>query len=276
MIDIVSFANKNNSGLVNFLKSFEKFNGWNLNIIGKNMKWKGWITRMNSYRDFAKQSNPDKLLVLLDAFDVLCINHSNDFEKKFNQINKKYIFGCEYNCNIIGGNCKKPKNWQKINNIYNLFVNGGCIIAKAKDIVYLWDWCINNNHTIDDQKALGYFMDDHPFDVFLDINKIFVHNDLYGYTDLSIQENQIFLDNKKLSSYFIHFPGLMIYNSIAINYDLGSIPKNYILVVDHILKNEAIKEFPINSFIYKISLIICIMIIFLLMLFFIILYIIKK
>jgi hypothetical protein len=278
MIQIVSFVNKNNTGFINFKNSFNKFEGWELNIIGKNIQWKGWITRMTQYRDYAKNSDPNELLVFLDAFDVVCIKNSNDFKKKFEQMNRKYIFGCEDICNIIA-TCKRPKKWQKINNIYDFFVNGGCVIARAKDIIYLWDWCIKNKHIDDDQIALGYFMDEHPYDVMLDTKNIFVYNDLFGKSDLSIQNNHILLNKKILNSYFIHFPGLMSFHSISLHLNLGITPTNYIIVVKHILGNDAFTEFPINSQIYKtswISIIIILIIFLFLLILFIVLYLLCK
>ena len=83
MITILTFANKNTAGLINFKNSFAKFPDWNLHIIGMGQEWKGWITRMSAYRDFAQQCDPETLLVCLDGYDVLCLRNSDQFYENF-------------------------------------------------------------------------------------------------------------------------------------------------------------------------------------------------
>lgn len=274
MVHVVTFANKNNAGFINFQKSFERFRGWDLHIIGKKVAWKGWITRMTHYRDYARKTDPNEILVFLDAFDVVCIRDSDNFEKNFQDANKKYVFGCERVCNTMA-TCKKPVRWQKVNHVYNFFVNGGCIIARAKDIAYMWEWCIQNKHTKDDQVALGYFMDAHPHDIVLDTRHTFIFNDLFGKSDLSIQDNKIMWDEQRLHAYFIHFPGLMLLPSISLNFHVGKVPANYVVIVKHILGDEGITELPINTDIYEqswIGITVIFIMIFLLLVLFIVLY----
>jgi len=251
MIKIVSFVNKNTSGFINFKNSFSRFKGWELIVIGRSVRWEGWITRMMAYRDFCKQRPSDEILVLLDGYDVLCLRDSDGFKETFLRIDKKYVFGCEDVCAEYI-NCRKPKIWQNHYKIYNKFINGGCIIGRAKDLFHLYSWCIDNNYTHDDQMALSVFMDHHPKDAYLDLDNVFVFNDtLAKRADITIRQNKLLISDTE--PYFIHFPGLMIYNSLPLQGSTGDIPENYKKVIAHLLKEEAIYDYPINKNIYIIS-----------------------
>jgi hypothetical protein len=195
MITILTFANKNTPGLINFKNSFAKFPDWNLQIIGMGQEWKGWITRMSAYRDYAQQCDPETLLVCLDGYDVLCLRNSDQFYEDFKKYNRKYVFGAEMQCDVFGLQCKRPINWQRENAIQNFYVNGGCVIAKAKDIYFLYNWCIQNGYTRDDQVALGYFMDNFPTQVSLDTKRIIIYNVEYKFRIKSqIKNNKLFLN----------------------------------------------------------------------------------
>jgi hypothetical protein len=251
MISVISFVNKNTSGYINFKNSFSKFNGWQIKIIGWKTKWEGWITRMMAYRDYCKTCPPDQILVLLDGYDILCLQDSKNFIEKYKKIDKKYVFGCENMCAEYI-NCRKPMIWQNYYKIFNKYINGGCIIGKASDLYYLYKWCIDLKHTADDQIALSHFMDHHYKDVYLDIDSIFVYNDSLAKT-ATIQNinNTITVDNK--NPYFIHFPGLMIMNSLPLQSSTGDIPFNYKFVLSIILGDSAIYEYALNKNIYLLS-----------------------
>lgn len=248
MVKIVSFANNYHiSGFVNFKNSLKKFK-WKYQLIGKNEKWEGWITRIKAYLEFTKKSNKNDLLVLLDAYDVICLKDASDFENKFNQLKIKYVFGCEQEC-AESISCKKPHNWQKKHQIYDYFPNGGCIIARSKHIFELYDWCIKNNHTKDDQMALGHFMDAFPNDVYLDIHSTFVFNDTFGKRAIIevVHDKKFYIKNAIDQPYFIHFPGLMISSSIPLQINIGKVPNNYITVTKNVLEDDAIYNLPIHN-----------------------------
>lgn len=247
MIKIVSFANKNSSGLVNFKNSVRRYKGWELEIVGMGMKWEGWITRMETYRKIAQnERDPERLLVFIDGFDVICLRDSHGFLEHFHSTRKKFVFGSETTC-LEWINCHKPKNWQKKNQIWGDYVNGGCVISKAKDAAFLWGWCIEQGHTRDDQVALAHFMDRYPEDVMLDTDSTFVHNDNFGTrTPITIVDNKLSIQDSSKNPYFIHFPGLQFYASNPLRMDAGITPKNYLTVIQLVLKDEAITEIAVH------------------------------
>jgi hypothetical protein len=248
MITILTFANKNTPGLINFKNSFAKFPDWNLQIIGMGQEWKGWITRMSAYRDYAQQCDSETLLVCLDGYDVLCLRNSDQFYEDFKKFNRKYVFGAELDCSKK--TCKRPKNWQRENKIQNFHVNGGCVIAKAKDIYFLYNWCIQKGHTKDDQISLGYFMDNFPTQVSLDTNRnIIVIHEMLFRTDPKIKNNKLFLNGFSKLPYFIHYPAIMSATSIPLLQIRP--PKSYSKIASFLLGDQALLDLEINKKVYK-------------------------
>lgn len=252
MVKIVSFCNEKSAGLTNFVNSVAAFNGWELDIIGNNVEWHGWITRMKYYMDYAAAMDPDTILVFLDALDVLCIRDSTGFSDLFIHKGKKYIIGSENMCSPPS--CKKPLLWQRANHIENTYPNGGCVIGRARDIHYLWKWCIDRNFIDDDQVAISHFMDHHTDDVYLDIHKEFVYND-FGAMTANIRisrEGVLLIDNLEKIPFFIHFPALMMTRSIYF-LPTQSPPHNYQIVAKHILNDDVVLSFPKMKKMYNIT-----------------------
>lgn len=263
-IQIYSFATHYTSGLINFKNSISKFNGWNLEIIGLGMKWKGFITKIKIYinqleNDF--NSNKNNLTVLLDGYDVLCIKNADGFKEKFDKFfSNKIVIGYETLCNK-NFNCYIPKNWQKYHNIQKKYSNTGCIIGYTKNLYEMCKWIIDNIDKykfIDDQVAVSYYMDIFPNKVKLDINNIFIYNDNWGTTGkINYKESNIKIINSKNQPYFIHFPGFMKYPSAYIfsSFNFGKPPKNYINIGKNILKENFITHQPIDTKVFNVNMI---------------------
>lgn len=252
MVRIVSFCNKNSAGLINFVNSVSAFTGWELDVIGRGVEWNGWKTRMKSYKDYAATSDPDAILVFLDAFDVLCLRNSDGFIDLFLQKDKKYIIGYEKIC--APGTCKRPSLWQAAHGIYDRFPNGGCVIGRARDIYHMWQWCFDRGLTGDDQIALNHFMDHHIDDVGLDIDNEFVYNDLGAITArIDISDDSISIDDLEQIPFFIHFPALMLTRSIPLFSNYALPPRNYQKIAGFVLRDDVlIDSYPVVKKMYNI------------------------
>lgn len=261
IIDVFTCVTQNNSGYTNFINSFKKYKGWNVITIGKNKKWKGWITRMILYRDTAlwisQNKDPKEIIIFLDGYDILCISDSEKFKEKFKEKGYPIIIGGENNC-IQYINCRKATKWQSYHEIYNKYPNGGCIIGESYEIYKLFNWCIEKKYTRDDQIALSYYMDNNPLKIMLDMESVFIYNDPYGEEgEYELKERGIKIKNIKENPYFIHFPGLMAKNSVPFwKNNLGKSPKKYELIGKHLLGFEYINEQPINKLVYSITFIV--------------------
>jgi len=247
---IVSFATENHVGLENLKLSLSKVNGWEHTIIGLNTKWKGWITRMQAYRDFCKNlENQNEIIVFSDAYDVLCLQSSETFLELYQEFaNDKIIIGAEIGC---AANCFPPTQWWSENDIQKdakrKFVNGGLIAGSAKMIGTMWEWAIEQKFD-DDQIALGHYTNTYPDLIFLDVNSLFFFNDHDAVSSYDIKEDNSLIENgKALKPFFIHFHGLNIHTSVPFTNSkktLFEVGKNYKKVGAQINGDDHITSFP--------------------------------
>lgn len=220
-IIILACATHYNPRLNNFNSSFENHVGWDVRILGMGRKWKSFRTKMELYRDFLKKMDSNQIIVCLDAYDVFCIKDSHHFIQEFLFYQAPIIIGYEtktcftiYNKYIKIGVCPSIHKWKKFHNIQkDIYVNSGCIVGYAGEIYKMFDWILNYQEFIiyDDQIGVGFYMNNFPHKVQLDIYEKFVINDTFGSTYKIDKINGIIQidDDKTKNPYFLHFPGLM-------------------------------------------------------------------
>lgn len=227
---VVSYCNKYNrtdkSGHENTRRFIETLdnNNWNYTILGEGEEWKGFNYRMETYKNYLKTLDPNKIVIMSDAHDVYCLKKPNMFINEFKTLNKDIIVGLEIFAEGSPLYYEKKDYFQVIwlgpyfkhNNInYNKlnkkFVNAGLIFGYAKNIIEFYEWALNNNYT-DDQKALGKFMNTYPDKVGIDLNNDMIHTTT-AFVNAGIESINQFKDSPNLneligqSSYFIHIPG---------------------------------------------------------------------
>lgn len=257
-IKLIAFSTKNHVGLVNYKKSIEQQNdSWDLIVFGENVKWEGWRTRMKCYYDIANSFPSDELLVFTDAYDVLCLQPSTGFKEIFESFKTNIVSGAESGCDEVG-NCYPPKKWWAYHNFpittcANKYVNGGLFCGKAGSIAHLWSWCLKENYD-DDQIALGHFMDTFPDQITLDSNNKLFFNDDNGRKKYTFMPDKtIIRDNILYKPYFIHFPGINLYESVPFFHlftpsELFKVGPNYKKIGNQVIgPNEMITEFPSDS-----------------------------
>ncbi len=252
---LISFANKNHVGLVNLQTSLTKCKGWEHILIGQDVKWEGWITRMKAYVDICSTISPEELIVLCDAFDVLCLQSSDQFSNVFKTFQKNIVIGSESDCKYP--NCYEPKNyWAKCDikqDEMKKYVNGGLMCGKASKLKEMWKWCVEN-YTSDDQYALGLYIDKYPLEVALDTKSILFFNDNSGQLkyEFNTIDNSITFNEVAIKPFFVHFQGVNIYSSLLVTntfnegklFEVGS---NYKKIGNHINGNDQINGFPADT-----------------------------
>lgn len=253
MISVVSCATQNNSGLENFKNSFSSFSGWKVQIIGLGEKWDGWKTKIQIYIDFLqKQKNPEELTVLIDGYDVLCVRNAENFKEIYESFSYPIIIGFETLC--FSNNCRPPSQYYKMHNQKKIYPNSGCIVGKVKDLLFLWNWVLENGLLRDDQIAVSHFMDAFPQKVVLDTQNKIVYNDTFiKCAKIDIKSDKI-LVNDKFKPYFIHFPGFKLRQSLCWN-KISEYPPNYLLVGKQVCKENFIKEMSVLPKVFYPSLI---------------------
>ncbi len=252
MIKVISFANLNHVGLINLQKSIQP--GWKPVVIGSGEKWEGWITRMNAYKEFCANLPEKELVVLCDAYDVLCLRDSAGFSDIFATFGTDIVVGAESSCAL---NCHSPVNWWEHNNVPNnqptRYFNGGLIAGLAGALAKMWQWIIEQK-CADDQIGIGLYADQFVSTIHLDMNSKMFFNDHLAQTNykFNAESRSIVLNNNILRPFFIHFQGVNIDSSVPFfnifrtssQFQVG---KNYVTVGKAINGSEHLTAYPADK-----------------------------
>lgn len=225
---VITYCNKyktnNYENTRRLVETLEK-NNWDYMVLGEGEEWKGFTTKMIAYKNYLNLLNPEKIVVISDAHDVYCIRNSQLFINDFKLLNKNIIVSMElyaegsliYDPNINYVQVTWLGPYFEFNNIdYNKinrkFVNSGLIAGYAKDILEYFNWSLKNNY-IDDQKALGAYINTFPNTVYTDLDANFLHTTgsfICGGLNSHIQVSDSPSINELIGqkSYFLHIPGL--------------------------------------------------------------------
>ncbi len=228
-------ANNINSQL--FQTTLER-NGWKYLFIGEGEQWNGFKTRIMRYYNVLKNLDGNKIVILSDARDVLCLRNPLTFINSINKITdieNKIIISTEmflvghmnWNDEQINKALLKNKHyfWQGIpvNNYWKYYdmkeplrkyVNAGLILGKVNNLVQAFEWIINNNFN-DDQLGFASYSNTFPEKVTLDFNAEILHTSTFGVNGGLYDEKQKY-DSPTLSellglhSYFLHIPGSFV------------------------------------------------------------------
>jgi hypothetical protein len=127
-----------NSGYFDALKISSKNNGFDLNIIGWEAKWEGFIQRAKTILNFLQNIDKNELVCCVDGFDVLVLGNQEEVLNKFKSFNTdKVIFSASkdnFVLNIIYGKINKNDE----NADYNRLC-AGCFIGYSHKIIELFE-----------------------------------------------------------------------------------------------------------------------------------------
>jgi len=220
-ISVYACATTNSPQVSHFMKSFDRFDGWDVHVVGLGLKWETFRTKMKCYRDALRHVNKKKVVVCLDAYDAVCFRDSDEFLDHFYTYQTPILVSYEpfcyftvYNRFFQFGCCPNIDQWKKFHQISlsdPIYVNTGCIVGYAGDIHKMFDWILNYEpfSITDDQVGVGLYMNEFPEKVKLDLHDKLVFNDNFGerlpLQSLDDGRIQIGLSTRP---YFLHFPGI--------------------------------------------------------------------
>ena len=213
-----------------------KNNNWEYIVIGKDEKWNGWITRMTAYLHILKTLDPNKVVLLTDARDVLCLRSSASFMDAFAHFKSDMVACMELMCdnrieipdNYIGNQCHPITNYWKYHGMpppIRQYVNNGLLVGKAFKLIEVLQYGIDNKF-IDDQKALGSFINTYPQSVGTDINAEVFHTTCFGshagLFDVRMQSDDAptFSELFGRGAFFLHIPGIMHVKGAKVVYNI--------------------------------------------------------
>jgi len=244
---LLSYDNKPTDTTEVFMKTLMS-NAWEYVLLGKGEVWEGWHTRMNAYHKYLSTLHEDKLVVLSDARDVLCLRGPHAFREAFRSYKKDLVVSMELLC---GGaldvpdtfNCVQCKPLAKYWTFHNIsprplrkYVNNGLIAGTAKALRSLLQWSLDNKYT-DDQLALGNYINTFPELVAADTGAELLHTTNFGVNagiqsiHVQKQDSPSFAELFGRGAFFLHIPGLggkgqlVLYNSVRKTLEEGACDK---------------------------------------------------
>jgi len=220
---VITYDNAPTENTKLFLQTLEK-NKWNYKLIGEGEVWRGMVNRIFGYANYVKTLDPNQLVILSDARDVVCLRGPKAFTKGFESFNRELVVSAEL---LMGGQFNPPMDFEwfqavhlteywKHKNITSLpdrkFVNGGLVAGKASAVLNWLQWSIDNKYT-DDQLALGNYFNTFPQRCGLDTSAILLHTTNFGVNAgiLSIHlqktDSPTFAELFGRGAFFLHVPG---------------------------------------------------------------------
>ena len=228
-IKVVTYATELNNFVKKWISSAEICD-YDYTILGKGVKWSGWKQRTKAYLEFVQKLDPNQIVILCDAYDLLFVRSSTELHEIFLTFNKGIIVSAEPNC--CTGKMDEKKNKQNftrickerapINNNF-IYPCAGCVIGYAGLLVDLYYKILNNPFYTDDQSSLGDIWIKNPDILTLDYESKMIGN-IYK-SDMKKKwlfdnNNDLYDKNTGNYPYVLHFPGSNNYKYYKLQYRL--------------------------------------------------------
>jgi len=234
---VITYDNNPNENTYLFIKTL-KSNEWDFTLLGENDIWEGWPTRMKAYRQYLNTLPEDKVVVLSDARDVVCLRGSKAFMKGFASYKRDLVVCMELTCcgqfdvpeKFRCVQCTPLTRYWAFHGITDLphrkFVNNGLLAGKVKAIKTLLEWSLEQKFT-DDQLALGSYVNTFPDRVALDTRAHLLHTTSFGFNagiqsiHVQKEDSPTFAELFGRGAFFLHMPGVggkgqkVIYNTVS-------------------------------------------------------------
>ena len=155
--------------------------GYEYTSIGQNVEWKGFVTKMKlplqylnkqlasdaSLNDVASET----LYVFVDAYDLVFAGPPEELLKKYLEFGMPIVVGAE---NVCFANCQ-PSTCEIPSPDTRRYINTGCVMGSAKDLISYYRWGIAN-YPADDQVAMSRYRNLYCDTVALDTEAKIVFN----------------------------------------------------------------------------------------------------
>lgn len=214
----------------NCRRSLHQF-GFEYSVLGWGAAWGGWAWRCEQYLAYLRAQAADRLVVLLDAYDVVALRPAEGLAQAFAAYGRDVLVGCEWYCGSAA-NCGRVDAWWAASRApashrpWRRHVNAGCVMGRAGVLADMYAWILRHKYK-DDQAGLAAWINEQgPERVALDVGSTLVYN---GHV----------LDSptaaKTSHAFFAHYPGPLL--------KWGLLP-HYNVTVKHVLGAYARPAYP--------------------------------
>ncbi len=219
MFTVLYVATKSTPGLINYERSLEQF-GYQYQRLGKGDKWGGWRYRMKVYQNACAARDPQELLLLTDADDMLCVKESTGFVEQYQKFGTPIVIGADCVCG--DGNCIPVTNYWKTRGDPEssyVYANCGCIMGPAGALAQMWQWMYDEGSE-DDQVALCHYVNKFPNQVTLDSkSQLFYLVPPQTHPEFKFEAGRLESlvdpkDHMELSPYLLHFAGCFVFPAL--------------------------------------------------------------
>lgn len=232
----------NKEGL-RFLKTLNS-NGWKYRLIGTDTDWVNFLYRAGLYlKEFITiaSKTPDRICVVSDCRDVLCVRSPKAFVEAFNTYGKDIVVSSEILC---GGypirdpganvNCEDSTPYWNANGVFDQdipfrkYVNAGLIAGKASALVKMYNWMLETgtaNRIADDQVLMGMYVNAFPSKIAMDSEAELLHTSTFGASAGLMTYSQQY-DSPSIAeilgrrAFFLHLPGAGMGSGNGLIYDI--------------------------------------------------------
>ena len=220
---VISYDNAPTETTRNLTKSLER-HGWTYRLIGGGEKWEGFKSKLNGYYNTLQELEDDRLVVLVDARDVVSVRSPKAFLDGFLSFHNDMVVSMELFCcgqqevadDFKGYQCIPLIRYWNHYNIkplpYRKFVNSGLIAGRVHALRQWLSWTILNDYD-DDQLALCNYMNTFPERVAADADALLLHTSTFGVNaglqciHIQSKDSPTLAELYGRGAFFIHIPG---------------------------------------------------------------------
>jgi len=240
---IVTVANKND-GYLNYLIESCKRNGGELEVLGWNQEWKGFMWKISLMIEYLNSLENDDIVCYVDGYDVIILQPVKKIETLFKKSGARILFSRDCTQDIIPFYDIINKNY--FGTYKNYRINAGTFIGYVKDLKKLLNNICNkydcNDKNLDDQIIFTKICNQYNNNnIGIDINReIFLVISDYdtNKNKIKIINNELVFNNN-IKSCIFHGPGNCNFTHLLkkLNYDTCNIKQrsffNYLLTTTY-------------------------------------------
>lgn len=208
-LSVITFANDHDIPMLKNLVMTLRDHNYTYEVIGKGIKWIGFMTKIKGYYDYAVAQPPDRIILSIDGYDMFCTGPPEELLTKYRSYNRPIVVGAETFC---GANCMPVKKWwgqASMEPSAVRYCNSGFIMGRAREMTMMYKHMLLSGKD-DDQLAACAFVEDYPALIALDVQMALVGNITpidFHRIKWDVRQQRIIHAKNGEKPCFIHTPG---------------------------------------------------------------------